>query len=72
MYTLQIAHKMFFYKLPNPMTYSFFAKTYASKWLCNFHMLINSKKGANWLFWGQMGVNFDRFFLDENNPCKLL
>jgi hypothetical protein len=41
---------------------SFFAQIYASKRLYNFHMLINSKKGANWLFWGHMGVNFDHFF----------
>jgi len=41
---------------------SFFAQIYASKRLYNFHMLINSKKAANWLFWGHMGVNFDHFF----------
>jgi len=31
MYTLQIAHKFFFTSCPIPMTYSFFAQTYASK-----------------------------------------
>ncbi len=64
--------KCFFTSCPIPMTYSFFAQTYASKKFCNFHMLINWKRERIGSFWGHMGVNFDAFFIVEKNPSKLL
>jgi hypothetical protein len=54
--------KCFFTSCPIPMTYSFFAQTYASKRFYNFHMLFNWKSG--WIgFFGGTWVSILMVFL---------
>ncbi len=72
MYTLQIAHRMFFYKLPNSYDLFLFCPNLCLQKILQFWHADQLEKGANWLFLGAHGCQFWWFFYCWKEPFQTL
>ncbi len=72
MYTLQISHKIFFYKLPNSYDLFLFCPNLCLQKILQFSHTDQLEKGANWLFLGAHGCQFWWFFYCWKEPFQTI
>jgi hypothetical protein len=72
MYTLQIAHRMFFYKSPNSYDLFLFCPNLCVQKILQFSHADQLEKGANWLFLGAHEFQFRWFFYCWKKPFQTI